>query len=435
MPAIPADDRPARLVSPLAVGGLIALGAAMAVPPRSAGALLAGLAVAALGAGSRSWKQDRVPSWIKGMAAAGLLFLGAWGLQRLWGPLDLSGGILASTDAFALRLGLTGAAFGLFCLAGRRPGRPEKVPGDRVAWIAVALLLGGAALCDRPLLGLPLLAAGGALAAVYADQRRLREGLALVGLVLMAVFAAAGVWETAYRLRLREYAGGELLARLSPPNRDEVAAVTAEIRDHFQGIDLERVVPRSPAGLERQDLAYALWKDSPLARHHSLSALVVQRDERAPVLLLLRHAADRSGRGRHRPRPLGGSRPAAVGEDFLISGAVAPALRRPALGDGPLLAAAAPRLRGARLAPPERGGRRAAQGRAGVAATEEIAQPALYALYTPDGRAALSPWEEDAAAPAPAAPVQRGGRPRGGGGARRPGRPAPGPAPRRRGGR
>ena len=38
------------------------------------------------------------------------------------------------------------AAFGLFCLAGRRRGRPEGMPRDRVAWIAVALLLGGAAL-------------------------------------------------------------------------------------------------------------------------------------------------------------------------------------------------------------------------------------------------------------------------------------------------
>ena len=40
------------------------------------------------------------------------------------------------------------------------------------------------------------------------------------------------------------------------------------------------------------------------------------------------------------------------------------------------------------------------KGGPGVAATEEIAQPALYALYTPDGRASLSPWEEDPPLPA-----------------------------------
>jgi len=403
LPALPADDRPARQVTPLAVGGLIALGAAMAVPPRSAGALLAGLAIAALGAGSRSWRGNRVPSWmaswIQGVAAVGVLFLAAWALQRLWGPLDLSGGILVSTDAFALRLGLTGAAFGLFCLAGR-PGRTEKAPGDRGAWIAVALLLGGAALCDRPLLGLPLLAGGGALAAVYADQRRLREGLALVGLVLIAVFAAAGVWETAYRLRLREYAGGELLTRLAPPNRAEVASVSAEIRDHFQAIDLERVVPRTPVGLERQDLAYALWKDSPLARHHSLSALVVQRENAPPssfsfgMPLTDQGMVDMTpGRWEDLDLPL-------WEKGFLISGAVP--LRFAGHPWGTVRYWLLPRPGfevhdWRRLSEVDVG---LLKGGPGVAATEEIAQPALYALYTPDGRAALSPWEEDPPLPA-----------------------------------
>ncbi len=421
MPAIPADGRPALRVTPLAVGGLIALGAAMAIPPRFAGALLAGLALAALGAGSRSWRgKNRLPSWIQGLAAVAVLFLAAWALQRFWGPLDLSGGILVSTDAFALRLGLTGAAFGLFCLAGR-PGRPEKappekvpsekVPEDRGAWIAVALLLGGAALCDRPLLGLPLLAAGGALAAVYADQRRLQEGLALVGLVLMAVFAAAGVWETAYRLRLREYAGGELLTRLAPPNRAEVASVSAEIRDHFQGIDLEQVVPRTPVGLERQDLAYALWKDSPLARHHSLSALVVQRENASPssfsfgMPLTDQGMVDMApGRWEDLDLPL-------WEKGFLISDAVP--LRFAGRPWGTVRYWLLPRPGfevhdWRRLSEVDVG---LLKGGPGVAATEEIAQPALYALYTPDGRAALSPWEEDPPLPAELR-RSRGGRAR-----------------------
>ena len=396
------DDRPARQVTPLAVGGLIALGAAMAVPPRSAGALLAGLAIAALGAGSRSWKGSRIPSWIQGTAAVAVLFLAAWALQRLWGPLDLSGGIVASTDAFALRLGLTGAAFGLFCLAGGRRGRPEgeAEAGDRVAWTAVALLIGGAALCDRPLLGLPLLAAGGALAAVYAGQRRLREGLTLIGLILMAVFAAAGVWETAYRLRLREYAGGELLTRLAPPDRAEVASVSAEIRDHFQGIDLERVVPRTPVGLERQDLAYALWKDSPLARHHSLSALVVQRENAPPSSFSFGMPLTDQGIVDMAPARWEDLELPLWQKGFLISGAVP--LRFAGQPWGTVRYWLLPRPGfevhdWRRLSEVDVG---LLKGGPGVAATEEIAQPALYALYTPDGRAALSPWEEDPPLPA-----------------------------------
>ncbi|HEX4495354.1 MAG TPA: ATP-binding protein [Thermoanaerobaculia bacterium] len=393
-PAI-GEDRVASLVSPLAMGGLIALGAAVTVPPRALIVLLAGLAVAALGLRARAWEGDRVPAWIKGAAAVVALLLAAWGLQRLWGPLDLADGIWVSNEAFALRLGLAGAAFGLFCLAGPRRGEPAPPPADRVVWIAVALLLGGGALCDQPLLAVPLLVAGGALAAVHAGRRRLREGLALVALVLMAIFAAAGTWETVYRLRLREYAGGELLARLAPPRPEGVAAVSAEIRRHFQAIDLDQIVPRSPAGLERQDLAYALWKDSPLSRHHSLSALVVQRENVATssfsfgMPLTDQGVVDQEhGRWEELSLPLWHN-------GFLISGVVP--LRFGGQPWGTIRYWLLPRPGfevhdARRLTEVDVG---LLKGGAGAAATEEIAQPALYALYTPDGRASLSPWEED----------------------------------------
>jgi signal transduction histidine kinase len=391
-----AEDLPAarRLVSPLAVGGLVALGAALAVPPRALGVLLAGLAVAAVGVWSRSEEGDRVPAGLKGAGAILLLLAGAWGLQRLWGPLDLAGSIVASAEAFTLRLGFTGAAFGILCLAGRRKGSPAAPPLDRVAWAAVALLLAGAAFCDQPLLAVPLLAVGGAAAASYADQRRLGEGLALVALVLMAAFAAAGTWETAYRWRLRGYAERDLLARLAPPTRQEIASVAQEIHGHFEAIDLERIVPRSPAGLDRQDLAYALWKDSPLARHHSLSALVVQMDDGPPssfsfgMPLTDQGLVDPDpGRWEDLRLPLW--------EDFLISGVV------------PLRFAGRPWGRVRYWLQPRPGfevhdWRRLSEVDVGLlkggpvaGPTEEIAQPALYALYTPDGRASLSPWEEE----------------------------------------
>ena len=389
-----ADSQPSRLVSPLAAGGLIALGTAAAVPHRSLLALLLGLGVVALGVRGRSWEGDPVPAWLKGAGAVLILLAASWGLQRLWGPLDLSNEILVSTDAFALRLGLTGAAFGILCLAGRRKGRPAGPPHDRVAWLAVALLLGGGALCDQPLFGVPLLAAGGALAAIYADQRRLGEGLALVGLVLMSVFAAAGAWETAHRLRLREYAGRELLVRLSPPRRDEIASVSAEIRRHFEGIDLERVVPRVPAGLERQDLAYALWKDSPLARHHSLSALVVQTEGALPSSFSFGMPLTDQGMVDSDPVRWEDLR-LPLWEDFLISGVVP--LRFGGKPWGTVRYWLLPRPGfeihdWRRLSEVEVG---LLKGGPVAGPTEEIAQPALYALYTPDGRASLSPWEEE----------------------------------------
>ena len=51
------------------------------------------------------------------------------------------------------------------------------------------------------------------------------------------------------------------------------------------------------------------------------------------------------------------------------------------------------------------------KGGPGVAATEEIAQPALYALYTPDGRAVALPLGRGPAAPARAPPLGRQGAP------------------------
>ncbi|HEY0511121.1 MAG TPA: ATP-binding protein [Thermoanaerobaculia bacterium] len=393
-----ADDRPARLVSPLAAGGVIALGAAMEMSPRSLLPLLAGLAVAALGLRARFWEGDRLPAWLKGALAALLLLLAAWGLQRLWGPpLDLSGGILVSTEGFALRLGLTGAAFGLFCLAGTRRDRPAAPPRDRVAWLAVALLLGGAVLCDQPLLGVPLLAAGGALAASCADPRRLQEGLALVALLLMAVFAAAGAWETVYRLRLREYAGRELLARLSPPTGAEIASVSRRAREYFAGFDLQRVVLRAPAGLdlERQDLAWALWKNSPLARHHSLSALVVQSDG-APIssfsfgMPLNDQGMVDTDRTRWEDLRLplwegSPERPERV------------TLRFAGKPWGTILYWLMPRpgFEVHDRRPLNEVDVGLLKGGSAAGSVEDIAQPALYALYTPDGRSALSPWEEE----------------------------------------
>lgn len=397
--ALPAGEHnPAhRLVGPVAIGGLIALGAALAVPPRALGVLLAGLTVAAAGIWSQSKEGDSVPAWLKGAGAILTLLAAAWGLQGLWGPFDLSGSILASVEVFSLRLGFTGAAFGILCLAGRRkgsPAAPAEIPLDRRAWAAVALLLAGAALCDQPFAAVPLLMAGGAAAASYADQRRLGEGLALVALILMAVFVAAGTWETAYRWRLRGHAEADLLARLAPPTRQEIGMVARDIHHHFEALDLESVVPRSPAGLDRQDLAYALWKDSPLARHHSLSALVVQTEGDGPPSSFS-FGMPLTDEGMVDDDPLRWQDlRLPLWEDLLISGVVH--LRFAGQPWGRVRYWLQPRP-GFEL----RDWRRLSEVDVGLlkggplaGLTGEIAQPALYALYTPDGRASLSPWEE-----------------------------------------
>lgn len=390
----PPPRKGGRTVSFPALGGLLALGAAAVVPAGAFGVLLAGLALAACGVWGRSRGSDRVPVGLRGAGGILLLLLAGYGLQRLRGPLDLASGILTTAEVFAFRLGFTGAAFGLFCFAGRRKDVPRAPSTDHVAWFAAALFLAGAALCDQPVLSVPLVAAGGAAAAAYSHQRRLREGPVLVGLVLMAAFAAAGTWEITYRLRLREYAGQELLVRLSPPTRQEVAAVSRESRQYFERLDLERVVPRTPAGLERQDLAYALWKDSPLARHYSLSALVVQVGEASSSSFSF--GMPLTDQGLVDPDPARWEElRLPLWEDLLISGVV------------PLRFAGRPWGKARYWLLPRPGfevhdWRRLSEVDVGLlkggpvaGSIEELAQPSLYALYAPDGRATLSPWEEE----------------------------------------
>ena len=386
-------------VTPLVMGGLVALSGAFPVSPSALGVLLAGLALAALSLRVHGAVGERIPLSVKGAVAALGLLLAAWEIQHLLSPRDLGADIVVSAEAFALRLGLTGAAFGLFVLAGRRGDRPLPAPGKRWAWIAVALLIAGASLCDQPLVAAALLTAGGAVTAIWLDIRRLQTGMALLVLILVSTFAAAGAWETAYRLALRAYAGNELLVRLAPPSRADLASVAGEVRSHFLKSDLQGLVPRSPANLERQDLAYALWKDSPLARHHSLSALVVETPD-GPVSsfsfgmpLTDKGMVDPDpGRWEDLRLPLW--------EGFLISGETP--LRQGGRPWGTLRYWLLPRPGfevhdWRRLSEVDVG---LLKGGPVAGSTEQIAEPALYSLYKRDGRAVLSPWEEDPPLPA-----------------------------------
>jgi signal transduction histidine kinase len=393
----PTEEPAARPVTPLVLGGLVALAGAFPVPLPALGVLLAGLGLAALSLHVHA-AGERLPVAVKGGAAVLLLLLAAWGLQRVVGPRDLAAAIVVSAESSALRLGLAGTAFGLLVLAGRRRDRPAAAPVSRWAWIAVALLLAGASLCDQPFAAVPLLAAGGAAAATWADLRRSRTGMSLVVLVLLSVFAAAGAWETAYRLALRAYAGDELLVRLAPPTRADLASVAGELHDHFLKSDLQGLVPRAPAGLERQDLAYALWKDSPLARHHSLSALVVETPGGPSSFSFGMPLTDQgvvdTGSERWDDLRL------TMWDGFLISGETP--LRLGGRPWGTIRYWLLPRPGfevhdWRRLSEVDVG---LLKGGPVAGSAEGLAEPALFALYTSDGRAALSPWEEEPPLPA-----------------------------------
>ncbi|MES1240820.1 MAG: ATP-binding protein [Acidobacteriota bacterium] len=382
----------------LVFAGVFAAGMASGFSRTVIALTLAGLALAL--AGLAAWRREpswwrSTPAWIaaRGALAVLLLFGAAWALQLNGEPVDLGSAILLSAEAFGYRLAFAAAAFGLICLAGRhREGPASPLPRDRWAWAGSGLLLLGASLCDIPFAALPLIAAGTAAAAIYADRRRMGEGLALAAVALLAVLAAAGAWEVAYRLALRRWSETVLLNKVTPPTREEMEALGSEITAHFSRIDLAALVPRRPADLERQDLAFALWRSSPLARPYSLSALVVMplEGERSSFSFGMPLAQDRVDWSPERWRGLG----LPLWEESPVSGEADLKLNGRLWGRARFSLMPRPgfELRDRRrLGEAEVG---LLKGGPAADPVQELLEPAVYALYTESGIPSLSPWDE-----------------------------------------
>jgi len=371
----------AEVSSPLGGGGLEQGGGKGAVPEK----------LTPWGPGSEGPTHWWWTALFGGLAAV-LLCAAAWFLQGQGPPLDLSAGILADPEPFSVRFAFAAAAFGLLCLSGRRRGA-ETPPGDRWAWGAVLALLAGAALADYPAAAVALLAAGAGAGAVYADRRRLGHIMSLAAVALMAVLLASGGSEVAYRLRLRSWSARDLLTQLVPPSAKQNAAVQEELRLYLEKSDLQQVAPRPPAGLNRQDLAFTLWRGSPLSRLHALSALVVVPREGVASSFSFGLPTVRSGRLDWSPErwedltlPMWGNTLITGETEIRFAGQPWGTARywlmpRPGfqLGDS------------RRLEDVEIG---LLRGGPDSGPFEEEQGPLLYALYAPDGRAAISPWEE-----------------------------------------
>ncbi|HEV7514935.1 MAG TPA: ATP-binding protein, partial [Thermoanaerobaculia bacterium] len=404
-------ERRSRAIAPLALGGVLAWGAAARVPVDDLAGLVIGLGLAILGlrwrrrpeeaSGGEDGPRRRTAAAAAGMAAGGgaaavlALVAAAWADQLSEGPLDIGGSLLPEPHVFSARLALAGAACGLLCLASRLAGGPAPPEHeDRWAWLGVALLLAGACLADFAPAALVLLAAGGAVAALWLGQRDLpRSGTSLAALALIAVLAASGAIETAYRLRLQSFAATELLPRFAPPTEAEVTALARDLAAHWKSRDLKNLVPRSPEGLERQDLAFALWRSSPLARRHTLSALVVEPLAGPPSSFSFGMPLSAEGR---------------VDELQMRLAELRPPLWRQALihGESVLTSAGVPWARARYWMLPRPGfevadRRDLGEVEVGLLKGEPVASPfqdspwpALYGLYASDRHAILSPWEE-----------------------------------------
>lgn len=260
----------------------------------AAGTLFGGLAlVAAAVTGVRSWPlppdPDRqrksgawriVASFCLGAAGTFALVAGEKALLDALGPTDLAARMWPGVAGAALRTGVAAGALAVL-LASRRPlggseGHPHQTVYGRWLVAALVLLLAGAAAHDLGWPALVLLAAAGGAGAVWAGRRSLLPVSAAAMTVVLAAGLGAASWETVDRIELARTLGGVTLEGMGPPEEAELVDLAEDLRHHFAGVDLADLVPRDPEGLEREDLAFTLWRLSPLVRPNSLSALIIE---------------------------------------------------------------------------------------------------------------------------------------------------------------
>lgn len=345
-----------------------------------------------------------------GGATALLLVIASLGYQAWRGPLDLATGLFPGTRELALPGGLVLAALAGLVLF-RRPLSAGR-NWDRWAWIGLGTAIVGVVAQDLLPLAICALVVTGGAAARWVSGRPLRSPTTIAVAVLLAALVAATAWETAYRRELKATLATVSLAGLAPPGSDEMAVATAQARRHLRGLDLATVVPREPAGLDPEDLAFVLWRRSPLARPNVLSALSIapltQPAGGAPSMFSYGPpVAGTGGRdwdvtGWEQYRLPVWDATLATGEETLTYDGRPWALARWWLLPRPGFGLALQREREALDAGLLRGG--PAAGRR----IEGLPGPALYALYAADRRALVSAWPEAPPLPASLAEAPRG---------------------------
>jgi len=260
-----------RRFSPVTVAAgaevaLVALAAAAGSSPPELATLALGLVLLAGG-----WLAGR-----QGASGMGRATLGALGPPALFAaacflPLaPLGDHLFGSIGEATQRLGLLGVALGCV-LAGA--GRERRSAPDRFLFWSVAAALLAAATADTPALSLAVGAVAGALLAFWLDAERLRRPLSLGAAALVAALLAGAAWTGGVRERNRLDASDQVAALLPPADSalDELAGEVAAALDRRLAGRGAEAAPIS----ERSDLAFSLWRRSPLARADLLSAVVV----------------------------------------------------------------------------------------------------------------------------------------------------------------
>ncbi len=399
----------ARSVVPALLGGAVALAAASSVPWPEILILAAsgGLASAGVVAGWRRKKRPVAPELRVALGAAVLVGI-SWLWQWLSGPVDLGAAFTATASVEVLRVSMVALALGLLASTARGDGGTSERSSSFWSWAAFGLVLASAAAHDLYWLAGILLVLGAAAAGRWLAQSavaRSVSGAALV--VLLAALLAASAWQTNYRLALRREVGATWLPAMAPPTSLERAAMAARIDRAIRAADLDSLAPRPAAGLDLRDLAYALWRVTPLARGGALTAIVVQPPGGAAPSVFSFGLPMRGDNVDWSPARWEEQR-LPVWQGSLIDGTAV--LTRHGKMWGQVHYWWLPRP-GFRLVQGQRQDLAAGLLAGGASALKPAAlvlKPAVYALYGPDGRVRIAPWR-GASPPAPLAEASHGG--------------------------
>ncbi len=254
------------------LGSVVALGVAVSLPvPVQLGLAASLLAVFLLKPALRS-RSDALRV-VHGALAGGMLLAASVLLQRGLGPVDLGSRFFGSWPEVLLRLALFVLALGLLP-AGNAAEDQASWPNRR-RWSNAALvaLILGAAFHAVPGLALGLLVTGAAVAAVAlrSDRRFGPQRL------FYAALLAALSWEIVFHVEIDKTLERAVQVDLAPPTQTELDGLADRIDAYFENVAWDGFVDPDDER-QTQDLAFAVWRGSPLATELGFSSLVVEHE-------------------------------------------------------------------------------------------------------------------------------------------------------------
>jgi nitrogen fixation/metabolism regulation signal transduction histidine kinase len=219
--------------------------------------------------------------------AAGVIVAGLWSCVGLLDVLGFDAsagvGVGGNLSAAGLRLALFVLTLGFLRFV--RRDRPAGRQEEPLRWglSGGMVLLIAAAAHGWPVPGLLFAALGAWLAVLWARRGGWMEGPVgvVTGCVLSALLAAV-VWELAYHQILEERLRQFVDIELAPPSAAELTDAAATAEAFFDNLALEELSAADPVALDAQDLAFALWRQSPLAGVGGLSMVSVGPED-APL--------------------------------------------------------------------------------------------------------------------------------------------------------